>query len=142
MIVLGAPVGALDEHGVLDEQVEAQRLAGLRQLVATGELGQVADEVGELLQLHQDVVDQHGAVLGAQLVDAADHLEVRPQAGQRRPQLVRRVEHQLALRAARRLEGFEQAVEGAAQPAELVGAARGRGGARRPSSPPRPPRCR
>ena len=94
-------------------------------MVAAGELGQVTDEVGELLQLHEDVVDEYGPVLGAQFVDAADHLEVRPEAGQRCPQLVRRVEHQLALGAARGLEGLEQSVEGATEAAELVGAAGG-----------------
>ena len=92
--------------------------------VAPGQLGQVAHDVGELLQLHQDVVDQHGAVLGAQLVDPADHLEVGAQAGERRAQLVGGVEHQLALGPARRLERLEQAVEGAPEAAQLVGAAR------------------
>ncbi len=90
----------------LHEQVEAQRLAGRRLLVAAGELGQVADEVGELLELHEDVVDEHGAVLGAQLVDAADHLEVRPEAGERCPQLVGRIEHQLALGAGATTRGL------------------------------------
>ena len=120
--VLGAAVGALHRHGVPDEQVEAERLGCRRLLVAAGQLGQVADEVGQLLQLHQDVVDQHGAVLDAQLVDPPDHLEVGAQAGERGAQLVRRVEHELALGPARRLERLEQAVEGAAQPPELVGA--------------------
>ena len=107
----------------LHEQVEAERLAGRRLLVAPGQLGQVADEVGQLLELHEDVVDQHGAVLDAQLVDPADHLEVGAQAGQRGAQLVGGVEHQLALGPARRLECLEQAVEGAAQTTQLVGAA-------------------
>ena len=54
-----------------------------RLLVTAGQLGQVADEVRELLELHQHVVDEDVAVLVAQLVDAADHLEVRAQAGER-----------------------------------------------------------
>ena len=96
-----------------------------RLLVAPGQLGQVADQVGQLLELHEDVVDQHGAVLDAQLVDPADHLEVGAQAGQRGAQLVGRVEDELALGPPRRLERLEQAVERAAQAAQLVGAAGG-----------------
>ena len=117
-------MGVLHGDLVLHEQVEAQRLPGRRPAVAPGQLGQVAHDVGQLLQLHEDVVDQHGAVLGAQLVDPADHLEVGAQAGERGAQLVRGVEHQLALGAPRRLERLEQPVEGAAEPAQLVGAAR------------------
>ena len=127
--VLGAAVGALHRHGVPDEQIEAERLGCRRLLVAARQLGQIADEVGQLLQLHQDVVDEHGAVLDAQLVDPPDHLEVGAQAGERGPQLVRGVEDELALGPARRLERLEQAVEGAAQPSELVGTARARAGA-------------
>ena len=118
-------MGVLHGDGVPDEQVEPERLARRRLLVAPGQLGQVADEVGQLLQLHEDVVDQHGAVLDAQLVHPADHLEVGAQAGERGAELVGRVEHELALGAARGLECLEQAVEGAAQAPQLVGAAGG-----------------
>ena len=102
MTSCGAAVGVLHRHGVPDEQVESERLGRCRLLVAPGQLGQVADEVGQLLQLHQDVVDEDGAVLVAQLVDPADHLEVGAQAGERGAQLVRRVEDELALGAGAR----------------------------------------
>ncbi len=119
--VFRPPVGVLHRHRVAHEEVEPQRLPRRRLLVAPGQLGQVADEVGELLELHQDVVDQDRAVLGAQLVDAADDLEVGAQAGEGRAQLVGRVEDELTLGPARRLERLEQTVEGLAQAAQFVG---------------------
>ena len=140
--VLGPPVRVLHGHLVLHQQVEAQRLPGGRPAVAPGQLGQVAHDVGQLLQLHQHVVDQHGAVLGAQLVDPADHLEVGAQAGERRAQLVRGVEHQLALGPAGRLERLEQAVEGASEAARARRDGRARAGASRQSSRPGPRPCR
>ena len=92
-----------------------------RQLVAAGQFGQVADQVGQLLELHQDVVDQDRAVGLGELVDPADDLEIGAQAGERGAQLVGGVDDELALGAPGELEGLEQPVEGAAQPPELVG---------------------
>ena len=77
-------MGVLHGDLVLHEQVEAQRLPRRRPAVAPRQLGQVTHNVGELLQLDQHVVDQHGAVLGAELLDPADHLQVGAQAGERR----------------------------------------------------------
>ena len=123
--ILRPPVGVLHRDGIADEEVEAEGLRRGRLLVPACELGQVADEIRQFLELHQHVVDQDVAVLFAELVDAADHLEVGAQAGERRAQLVRGVEDELALGPARGLERLEQAVEGAAQPPQLVRAARG-----------------
>ena len=61
------------------------------------------------------------AVVGRELVEPADHLEVGAQAGERGAQLVAGVEHELALGLARALQGGQQVVEGAAQAAQLVG---------------------
>ena len=122
--IVGPAVGRLDRGGVAHEQVEAQPLGRSRVLVAPRQLGQVGHQAGQLLELDEDVVDQDRAVLGAELVDAADDFEVGAQTGERGPQLVRRVEDELALGATRRLERAEQAVEGPAQAAELVGASR------------------
>ena len=71
--------------GLAHEQVEAQQLGRGRVLVAPGQLGQVGHQSGQLLELHEHVVDQHRTVVGAELVDAADHLEVGAQAGERGP---------------------------------------------------------
>ena len=90
-------------------------------VVPAGQLGEVAHEVGELLHLCQHVVHQHLAVGGGELVDPADHLEVRAQAGERRAELVGGVEHQLALGLARGLEGAQQPVERPTEAPELVG---------------------
>ena len=66
-------------------------------LVAPGQLGQVADQRGELVQLGQHVGDQHLAFLGRELLHPSGHLEIGLEAGQRSAQLVGGVEHQLAL---------------------------------------------
>ena len=85
---LGTSVRGRKSHGVLDEKVQAQRIVADRHLVTPGQFGQVTHQVGELLQLDQDIVDEHRAIGLGELVDAADHLEVGAQAGQGGAQLV------------------------------------------------------
>ncbi len=58
--------------------------------------------------------------VGFQFFEAAGHLHVGAQAGERRAQLVGGVEDQLALALPRGVEGLEQPVEGPAEPAQLV----------------------
>ena len=117
-------MGGGQSHGVADEQVEAEGFVADGELVPVGQLGQVAHQVGQLLELHQDVVDQDRAIGGRELVDPADDLEIGAQAGEGRPELVGGVHDQLDLGPAGELEGLEQPVEGAAEASELVGAAR------------------
>ena len=125
------------------EEVEAQRLRGCRLLVtaAPARPGRPRGRCSSCSWTSTSSTSTD-AVLGAELVDPADHLEVGAQAGERRAQLVRGVEHELALGSARRLERLEQPVERAPQPAQLVGAARARAAGRRRSSRPGPRRCR
>ena len=63
------------------------------------------------------------ALLRRQRTVAGQHLDVRAEARQRRAQLVRRVGHELPLRAGRILERREHRVEARREPAELVPAA-------------------
>ena len=59
--------------------------------MSAGELGQVADQRGQLVHLGAYVVQQLLPVLGAQaaaLVRLGEQVEVGPDARQRRPQLV------------------------------------------------------
>ena len=60
------------------------------------------------------------AVPGVRRAAAREHLEVRAQRGERRPQLVRGVGDELALRALGSLERLEHRVERARQAGELV----------------------
>ena len=70
--------GAL--HRRRDEVIEPHVL-GLRRLwlVIAGELDEVADERGQLLQLCDEVGSQPVAVVGVRRAAAREHLEVRPQ---------------------------------------------------------------
>ena len=77
--------------------------------------------------------------LRRQRLVAGEHLDVRAQARQRRPQLVRRVGDELPLRARRVLERAEHRVERRGEPRELVVAATRRSGARGRASPRLPP---
>ena len=119
---LRAPVGGGQSDRVADEQVEAEGFLADGHLVPRGQLGQVPHQVGQLLQLHQDIVDQDRAIGLREFVDPPDDLEVGAQAGERRAELVGGVHDQLGLGPAGELEGLEQTVEGAAEASELVGA--------------------
>ena len=69
-------MGGGQDHGVAHEQVEAEGFLADRELVPAGQLGQVTHQVGELLQLYQDIVDQHRAIGLRELVDPADDLQI------------------------------------------------------------------
>ena len=118
---------ALDRVG--GDQVEAHvsgRLGHRLGPSLAGELDQLADQGGHLVDLLDEVVQQLLARLRRQLVPAREDLDVRLQAGERRAQLVRGVGHELPLSPARVLERAEHRVEARRQPAELVVAGRGR----------------
>ena len=88
-----------------DEQVEAEGFLAHGQLVAPRQLGQVAHQVGQLLQLDQDIVDQHRAIGLGELVDPADDLEIGAQAGERGAQLVGGIDDELDSGRAGRTRG-------------------------------------
>ena len=108
-----------------DQPVEPHVLdRGRVGLLVAGELDEVADERGQLLELRDHVGAQPLAVAGVRRPAAGQHLEVRAQRGERRAQLVRGVGDELALRALRALERLEHGVEGAREPRDLVVAVR------------------
>ena len=106
--------------------IESSRIGSVVELglFTPGQLGQVGHQGGQLVQLGEDVADQHLPFLGSELLQPAGHLHVGPQAGQRCAQLVGGVEHQLALALPRGVERGQQPIERPSQAAELVGAAR------------------
>ena len=123
------PVAARALDRVGGDQVEAHVSGRLGHRLGpglAGELDQLADQGGHLVDLLDEVVQQLLARLRRQLVPAREDLDVRLQAGERRAQLVRGVGHELPLRPARVLERAEHRVEARRQPAELVVAGRGR----------------
>jgi hypothetical protein len=82
------PVAARPLDGVRGDEVEPH-LLGLRRLaLAARELDQLGDEGRHLVQLLDDVAEQPLALAGRQRPLAREHLDVRPQARERRPQLV------------------------------------------------------
>ena len=85
---LGATVGRRHRDGVANQEVEAERLGRGGELIASSQFGHVADQIGQLLELDQHVVDQHGPVRLCELVDPADDLEVGAQAGERGAELM------------------------------------------------------
>ena len=87
---------------------------------APRELEQAADERTHLLRLAVEIVEQRAALLGVELDVAAQDVDVRLQARQRRTQLVRRVGDEAPLRLERLLERREHRVERGAQGGELV----------------------
>ena len=91
--------GPVDHLG----EVEGLDHVGGQRLVA-GQLDEVADEGGQLLELGADVVEQLGLLLGGQpagLVGLGEQVEVGAQRGERRAQLVAGVGDQPALPVAR-----------------------------------------
>ncbi len=139
------PVPACALDGVRGEEVEPHLLRLRRLPLAARELDQLGDEGRHLVQLLDDVSEQPLTLARRQRALARQHLDVRSQARERRPQLVRRVGDELALRAGRLLERAEHRVEARREPAELVVAggldalgqvAGGRDGLRRGRQPP------
>ena len=90
---------ALD--GVRGDAGRAARPRGsLARRLAARELDQLGDQRRHLAELLDDVASRRSRSSGRELVAAREHLDVRAQARQRRPQLVRRVGDELPLRAA------------------------------------------
>ncbi len=89
-------------------------------LLASRELDQLGDQRRHLAELLDDVAQQSLALSGGKRAVAREHLDVRPQARERRSQLVRRVGDELALRPRRLFERAEHGVEARGEPAELV----------------------
>ena len=78
-------MGDRELDGVLDQLVEPQRPGLLFGVVSPGQLGEVADQIGQLLHLGEHVGDEDLAIGLGELVDPAYDLEVRPQARERGP---------------------------------------------------------
>ena len=96
---------------------EVDRLEPGGDRLVAGQLGEVADQRGQLVDLEPHVVQQLGARLGRQpaaLVGLGQQVEVGAQRGQRGAQLVAGVGDQLALPVARGGQRGEHRVEGVA----------------------------
>jgi hypothetical protein len=90
-----------------------------------GQLGQVADQRGQLLDLAADVVEELGPRRGIQvrppgLVGLGEQVDVGAQRRQRGAQLMTRVGHQPSLPLARGVECDQHLVERGGQPGDLV----------------------
>ena len=106
---------------VLREQVEPHLLERVVLLLAARQLGQLGDQRRHLGELRDHVVRAAcSRSSGGRLGPRREHLDVRPQARQRRAQLVRRVLDELALPLLRLVERLEHRVERRGEPAELV----------------------
>jgi hypothetical protein len=117
-----APLGPLHED--LDNAVDPDIVEHPSRLAPPGQLDDVADQGGQLVELVEDVGSQRGALVLRQPVGILDRLDVRSQAGDRRAQLVARVGDEVALRLDRALQRVERGVEAAGQARELVVARR------------------
>src|SRR5262249_13437028 len=112
-------LGASPLERVLDDLVELKLLL-LDLRAAAGELEQAGDERAHLLRLAVEVVEQARLLLGLELDVATQDVDVRLQAGQRRPQLVRSVGDEAPLRLERLLERRQHRVERGAEGCDLV----------------------
>ena len=104
----------------VDERVELDVVEALGRPRSAGELDDVADEAGQLVELADDVGAKRGQVGGRSRSRVLEHLDVRAEARDRGAQLVARVGDQVALRRGRSLERVERAVEAACEARELV----------------------
>ena len=82
-----------------DELVQRDILLRRLRRVAAGQLDDVGDQPGELVELGDDAVEQRASLVDRQPIDVVQHLDVGAKAGQRRTQLMARVEDQLPLLA-------------------------------------------
>ena len=115
------------DQGPVDHLGQVDRLDHVGQRLVAGQLDQVADEGGQLLDLGADVVEQLGARLGRQaghaarvLVGLGEQVEVGAQGRERGAELVAGVGHQPPLPVPGRRDGGEQLVEGRGEPGDLV----------------------
>ena len=104
-------------------QVEPHVLRLDRRLVAACELDELRDQRGHLRQLLGHVAEQLLALPHRQRLVAGEHLDVRAQARQRRPQLVRGIRDELALRPRGVLQRAQHRVEAGGEARQLVRAA-------------------
>ena len=107
--------------GAGDDVVEVDGRDDRRHRVVAGELDQVADQRGQLLDLGTDVAEQLDPCLLRQVAAGLrEQVEVGAQGGQRRAQLVAGVGHQLALPVAGCRQRGQHRVEGPREPGDLV----------------------
>ncbi len=104
------------------EGVQAQVLALLAVLGPARQADDVAHQAAEVLELGGDVAQQPPPLAGLEPVVVGQHLDVGPQGGERRAQLVGGVHDQPALALLGGLQGREHLVEGAGQARHLVAA--------------------
>jgi hypothetical protein len=105
---------------LFDELVEADRLKLELGRLAPGELEQIGHQLRQLGDLGLGAVDQRGAAAGIEVRVGLEDLEVRPQAGDRRAELVGSVRDQPALGTHRRLQSAEHRVQPHREAADLV----------------------
>ena len=117
-VVAGPPLGAL--HELLHHLVEAHIVLRLTALGAPRQLHHVRHQRRQLVQLAHDVGPHPLALLRRQALLVLHRLDVRPQAGDRRAQLVAGVGHQVALGLHGALERVQGGVEAAREPGQLV----------------------
>src|SRR5581483_12155218 len=107
--------------GLLDELVELELTLLDRR--PPRELEQAGDQRPHLLRLAVEIVEEPAALVGRELDVAAQDVDIGLQAREGRPQLVRGVGDEAALRVERLLERGEHRVEGGAEPRKLAAAA-------------------
>src|SRR5207244_2911966 len=110
--------GTLDR--LAGDEVEPDLLRLRHLLLAARKVDQLRDQRRHLGQLLDDVAEKAFAFTCRKRALTRENLDVRPQARQRRAQLVRSICDELTLSARRFLECTEHRVEAAGEPAELV----------------------
>ena len=118
------PVPPRAADGVGGDEVEPDVLRLLGMLLRPRELDQLGDQRRHLAELLDHVAEQALPFRGRERALSGEDFDVRPQAGQRRAQLMRGVGDELPLGAARLLQSAEHGVEARGETAELVLAAR------------------
>ena len=117
---VAAPPGPLDRFA--GDQVEPNVLPLRRGSLDAVERDQLGHEPAHLRELLGDVGEQALPLCGWERVRAGEHLDVRAQARQRGPELVRGVGDETPLGGGRLLERGQHLVEARGEPAELVAA--------------------
>ena len=92
----GRPAPRALSH-VLGDRVDAHVTLGAGRLAAAGQFHDVADQAGQLVELGDHVLAQRVTVRRAQTALVAHELQVRPQGGDRRTELVRSIGNEVAL---------------------------------------------
>jgi len=91
------PLGAFNR--TLYQLVEREIVIKVGRRFATGELDDVRDQTGELLELRHDARQGRSALRWRQPLEVAQDLDIGPQARERSAQLVAGIHDQLTLRA-------------------------------------------